>query len=93
MGRGGKWGILLAGRAAYRESQPCLCLAFTRSRLIDPTTPQYAPVELAERTSSVTRDKRIVNSCAQSSGETPASSRETRVHATPEVHRTMHQGE
>lgn len=39
--------------------------------LIDETTPQYGLVELAERISSVTRDKRIMNSCSQSSGEHP----------------------
>lgn len=81
---------LWQGRAGYHESQLCLCLAF--KTLTDEITPQYGPVELALRISSVTRDKRIMNSCSQSSGETSASSREARVHATPGVHRITHQG-
>lgn len=60
--------------------------------LMDETTPQHRPVELAERTSSVTWDKIIMNSCSESSGETPASSREARVNASPGVHRATHQG-
>lgn len=90
--KGGYGESLWQGRAGYRESQLCLCLAFISSTLIDETTPQYGPVELAERISNVTRDKRIMNSCSQSSGETPASSREARMHATPGIHRTIHQG-